>query len=265
MPQSRAPRVRRKKRRKKRSVFVIARPLQIAGPLSFSSDGKFPICHWGLFVTDSHADVTSRWMKYRKTRNPVDLPPRGTLFELVRGPDYKNSHNKTPNFGLEEWDAEWGCVSIMYVDKTLASDQDLSAKGNAQFLHLLKIASEIIRLHPDYDGYTNNCQNFVCYLLSFACENPVTPKTFELLVKTLSTDWTSKITGTAIYQSARGLYVTLVARKITDHHGSYYTNEKGILNLLSLSDVHEDDRDGYILSSSQTYRRSLIVISVVLF
>jgi hypothetical protein len=216
---------------KKRSVFVIARRLQIAGPLSFSSDGKFPICHWGLFVTDSrHADVTSRWLKYRETRNPVDLPPRGTLFELVRSPDYKNSHNKTPNFGPEEWEAEWGCAFIQYIGDTIVSDQDLSAEGNAQFLHLLKIASKITRLHPDYDGYTNNCQNFVCYLLSFACENPLTPKTIELLVKNLSTDWTSNITGTAIYQSARGLYVTLVARRMTDHHGSHYTNEEGMLN-----------------------------------
>jgi hypothetical protein len=141
MPQSQAPRWRRKKRRKKRSVFVIARPLEMAGVFSFSSDGIFPLCHWGLFVTGyHHSDITSQWEAFLETRDTSNLPPLGTMFELVRLPDNKNSHQKIEAFGLQDWDAEWGHVAIKYIGETRFTDQDLATEGEVQFICMLTIS-----------------------------------------------------------------------------------------------------------------------------
>jgi hypothetical protein len=146
MPHSAAPTGRRKKsrkkRRKKRAVFVVARPLKAAGMLSFSSDGKFPICHWGLFVIDTrHAQISSQWNKFRETRDPCNLPPHGTMIELVRLPGNINSHNLIHDFGLEQWDDEWKYVAIRYVGDTYVSDGELATEGTLtswQFVYFSK-------------------------------------------------------------------------------------------------------------------------------
>ena len=133
MPQSPASFVRRKKRRKKRSVFIVGRPTQIARSFnsSFSSDGKFPLLHWGLFLVNyRHADIG--WKRYLETRDPSDLPPRGTLFELVRVDNDKCTHDKIEDIGLEDWEAEWRYVSIRYIGETEVSDRYLTAKGETQ-------------------------------------------------------------------------------------------------------------------------------------
>jgi len=125
-----APSVRRKKRRKKRAVFIIGRPLKLARQfsVSFVSDGKFPICHWGLFLADDRS-CDRAWKRYRKTRDPTDLPSRGTLFELLRLEGDKNSCQKIEDFGLEDWEEEWDYVSITYAGETSVSDQLLAAEG----------------------------------------------------------------------------------------------------------------------------------------
>lgn len=141
MPQSKAPRWRRKKRRKKRSVFVVARPLKMAGAFSFSSDGKFPLCHWGLFVADyHHSDVTSQLEAFLKSRDYSNPLPRGTMFELVRLSDNKISHQKIEAFGLEDWQAEWGHVAMKYIGKTELTDQDLATEGDVPFICMLTIS-----------------------------------------------------------------------------------------------------------------------------
>ena len=39
---------------------------------------------------------------------------------------------------------------------------------------------------PDYNAYTNNCQNFVVYLIEFACPSSCkTPKTIKEVIDTL--------------------------------------------------------------------------------
>jgi len=42
---------RKRKKSHQRNVYIIARPLQIAGHASSLSNGKFPVCHWGLLMT----------------------------------------------------------------------------------------------------------------------------------------------------------------------------------------------------------------------
>jgi hypothetical protein len=122
------------------------------------------------------------------------------MIELVRLPGNINSHNLTHDFGLEQWDHEWKYVAIQYVGDTYVSDGELATE-----------ASKITRMHPDYDGYTNNCQNFVRYLLAFACQESVTPNTIELAVKSLWTDLTSNVC--AAYGLVRGLSIG------SEHHG----------------------------------------------
>lgn len=181
MPHLGAPNWRRKKRRKKRSVFVVARPLKVAGPLSFASEGKFPLCHWGLLISEADpTNITSRWETYCKTKDLSSRPPRGTLFELVRL-GQRNTHNKREDFGLEVWDAEWGNISIQHVGKTALTDRELAEQGGPHLVThaYYMVASIITQRYPDYHAYTNNCQNFVLYLLQFACEEFMAPKSIS--------------------------------------------------------------------------------------
>ena len=68
----------------------------------------------------------------------------------------------------------------------------LPRKVEPNYLYTLRIAGKIIRDHPDYRFYTNNCQNFVLYLLNFACQEPVTPKTIKLSVNGMLEDLSLK-------------------------------------------------------------------------
>jgi hypothetical protein len=124
---------RRQKRKRKRSVYIIARPLKAAGPLSVCSDGKFPVCHWGLLVTSrSREEVIVQWRKYCETTDPSHLPPWGTMIELSRLPDNTNVYNVSTDFGLHEWYKMWGpSISIWYVGETGASDSHLADRGIA--------------------------------------------------------------------------------------------------------------------------------------
>jgi hypothetical protein len=49
---------------------------------------------------------------------------------------------------------------------------------------MLMIASAITQTHPDYYAFTNNCQNFVLYLLTFACKDYMAPKSISDVVIT---------------------------------------------------------------------------------
>lgn len=135
MPMPQAPNTRRKKkkRRKKsaaRSVFFVARPLKDAGPFGFLSDGKVPLCHWGLFISNEDpSNVISWWEKYRRTKELSDPPSRGTLFELARLGS-KCTVSKRQDFGLELWDAEWGHIWVKYAGETKRTDEELGYFGD---------------------------------------------------------------------------------------------------------------------------------------
>jgi len=54
------------------------------------------------------------------------------------------------------------------------------------------IAERIIRLHPEYHPYSNNCQNFVRYLLEFACPECDAPKTIQETLEGILADFQLK-------------------------------------------------------------------------
>jgi hypothetical protein len=43
-------------------------------------------------------------------------------------------------------------------------------------------AQKIVELYPDYHVYSNNCQNFVLYLLKVACPDCRLPRTIKKVV-----------------------------------------------------------------------------------
>src|SRR5256885_8008247 len=47
----------RRKRKRRRFVYVVARPLKAAGPFTFVSEGKFPICHWGVLFSELNEET----------------------------------------------------------------------------------------------------------------------------------------------------------------------------------------------------------------
>lgn len=112
------------KKRRKRSVYVVARPLKSAGHLSFLSRGKLPLCHWGVLVSRyGPAELQSRCASESKDSK---LSSWGTVFELFRTPENKNLYHVIEDFGPAELANEWSCVCITFVGKTTMSNHKLA-------------------------------------------------------------------------------------------------------------------------------------------
>ena len=110
------------KKRLKRQVYVVARPLEMG--ISSISETKLALCHWALLVEKfGHSEVNLN--EKNNQRNAL----RGTLFELHRTPENKNTYNKIEDFCLEDW-KEWSFILIREVGKTELSDEMLSNEGN---------------------------------------------------------------------------------------------------------------------------------------
>jgi hypothetical protein len=116
------------KNRRKRSVYIIARPTTIAGHLSSLSQGKFPLCHWGLLVsTHSESDLQTRCTMLNLVDDTTALEGWGTLFELIR--TEAGNKPQIKEFGPGDLLREWGHACIAYVGKTKSSDHSLSMEG----------------------------------------------------------------------------------------------------------------------------------------
>src|SRR5947207_6055948 len=122
---------RKRKKLHLRSVYVIARPLHIGGHLSFLSDGKFPLCHWGLLVTKvKRTEMCNRMRSLENVAHGVsDIKPWGTMFELQRDSHNKNTHNVIYNFEGEEWYIEWKHILMAFIGTTNFSDNRLTKEG----------------------------------------------------------------------------------------------------------------------------------------
>ena len=109
---------------KVRFVYVVARPLKAAGPLSFAWEGIFPICHWGILVSSLSGSVLERKIIKSNGRRGF----YGTYFELYRNP--APTCPLFDNFDLVGFDSKWGYVSLVLVGETSASDARLKKEGN---------------------------------------------------------------------------------------------------------------------------------------
>lgn len=137
LPKKMAPAQRSKgqsKAQRKRSVYVLARPIKAAGKLSFLSEGKFPFCHWALLVS-SHSE--SELQRRCLMLNTPDSDNRtlinaswGTLFELFRTHDGQNLSHMITEFGATNLMSDWSYACIAYVGKTKYTDYRLCKEGN---------------------------------------------------------------------------------------------------------------------------------------
>lgn len=118
-----------KRRKRKRFVYVIARPLKNAGSLDFLSDGKYHLCHWALLVTHSRPELgTNPKDSLMGAQSSTRRHLQGTLFELCRSPNGLN-FNIVEDFKLEKWWNEWSFVMCKYAGETRVSNQNLSDEG----------------------------------------------------------------------------------------------------------------------------------------
>lgn len=94
-----------------RNVWILARPLSYAQWLPLKSDGVFPLCHWGVLVTELCDQVLVRTLA-RSDGVPPQFP-LGDLFELNRLGDL-SSVNMTEMV----YSRTWTVVSAQYVGQT---------------------------------------------------------------------------------------------------------------------------------------------------
>jgi len=154
------------RKRRRRSVYIIARPTSVAGGLSSLSQGKFPLCHWGLLLSPyNEIELRTQCLMLNIDENLETS--WGTLFELRRTKDGTNEPQIT-KFGPMELLNAWNYACIAYVGKTKVSDYTASVRAHG-----------ITNIHPDYHWITNNCQNFVEFLLDFTCPRAVRPATIQ--------------------------------------------------------------------------------------
>lgn len=85
---------------------------------------------------------------------------------------------------------------------------------------MIYLAHRITKSKPNYDGYSNNCQNFVHYLLTFACPGCMKPKTIQ--------DVLSPLFGTVEYEPRSVVIPGTYPRSSTvpissDESGTWYS------------------------------------------
>jgi hypothetical protein len=90
----------KRKKKRERAVYIFARPLKLAGRAGSLSDGKLPLCHWGMLVSKCNKE------ELKKRLERLDLSKAeswGTFIELNRNSENKIIHNMIRNFSAEEW------------------------------------------------------------------------------------------------------------------------------------------------------------------
>lgn len=115
------------------SVWVFARPLSLARylpSLGSASDGNFPLCHWGVFVTDlSNIDVLAITNRLRATiDNPTTDLELGDLYELERLDKTLYTVKISRPFRVSEWRKSW-LFSPQFVGSTEMSFGQISLQG----------------------------------------------------------------------------------------------------------------------------------------
>jgi hypothetical protein len=114
------------KKKSERAVYIFARSLKLAGRAGFLSDGKLPLCHWGMLVSKYNKDE----LKKRFERlDPSKAESWGTFIELNRNPENKITHNMIRNFSAEEWYNEWKFISMVFIGETELLDVTLCEEG----------------------------------------------------------------------------------------------------------------------------------------
>lgn len=158
-----------RRERSTRSVYIVARPIKKAGSLSSLSEGKFSLCHWALLISpNNEKQLRSHIERQAASCSQSRQSSWGTLFEIFNIDGTIEVH-VVEDFG-RHISPDWGYACIMHLGETHLQDAKIVGRGEYILSAMwLNIAYEIRNLYPDYHGFSNNCQNFVQYLLKFVC------------------------------------------------------------------------------------------------
>jgi hypothetical protein len=109
-----------------RSVYIVARPINKAGNLSFLSEGSLPLCHWGLLISPYNQAALRKHLKHQtiEDRNTISQT-WGTLFEILQTGEGFHQLNTDHSFGPTDWD--YTC--IVHVGTTKLLDHRINRKG----------------------------------------------------------------------------------------------------------------------------------------
>jgi hypothetical protein len=187
---------------KVRHIYLLARPIQAAGVFSILSHGKFPLCHWGVLLSElrdlekdyyreysgSYLSISNRSVDWASRVTPLKW---GSLFELCRDPlTNQNKAHVVYNFGHTHLQDDWKSFCLRKIGVTTYHDGEIFAEGSSppylSGVHTNDpLAASITSTYPHYDGYSNNCQNFVLYLLDYLCPGASLPDSIQGLVNGL--------------------------------------------------------------------------------
>ena len=129
---------------KVRHVYVLARPIKVAGVFSVLSHGKFPLCHWGVLLSELE-DLATMWCCFPGDGQPRPRPENvhgmettpkvwGSLFELYRDPTTnQNKPHVVYNFGHSELHREWQFLALFKVGTAKIRDDELYEKGESHY------------------------------------------------------------------------------------------------------------------------------------
>ena len=145
-----------------------------------SSQGKDYLRHWGVLISDMSLIDLQVILSRTRDFGANDNTMWGTMLELFRDEDKKNNVN-IKDFGMKTLREEWPMFSMAYVGKTSMTYEQIKHQGIylATLIADLPLAIEIVTRYPDYRLFTNNCQNFVKYLLEALCPDAPIPNTIE--------------------------------------------------------------------------------------
>lgn len=110
------------------SVWLFARPLSWANiipALQFVSDGKFPLCHWGVLVTERLLEVDNV-LVHRAVAPGEEL---GIMYELHRDDSNLNTVHISRPFSSTNLQGEWSSFTAKLIGTTGMSVRDIENHG----------------------------------------------------------------------------------------------------------------------------------------
>jgi len=115
------------------SVWLFARPLswaQFISVLQWVSDGKYPLCHWGVLVTPLDILSINSILLQTRANSDDDTVELGNMYELVRDGHNMNSVNVERPFSLKSLNTNWQLFSAKYIETTHMTHEEIELEGN---------------------------------------------------------------------------------------------------------------------------------------
>ena len=121
-----------RRERSARSVYIVARPINKAGPLSPLSEGKFSLCHWALLISPiNENELRSHIERQASSCCESRQSSWGTLFEIFNV-DGTVQVNVVEHFG-RHISPDWGYAYIMHLGETYLQDAKIVRHGEYTF------------------------------------------------------------------------------------------------------------------------------------